>query len=122
MASTVARPLSITIVMVLMVLIAAADLFLGIVALVAWREDMGWITPIVTIIFALILLLLAKGIANGSSGARFIVVIVLVLGMVADGWAAIGAGAWVQAIVGVLISLLIISIFYTEKAKAFFAS
>ena len=80
------------------------------------------ISSVITIVVGLVYLLLAKGIANGSGGARFIVGLVTAVSVLAGIWAVIFLpGQRVGGLVQILFAVIILGLLYNAKAKLFFS-
>ncbi|HVX08589.1 DUF7144 family membrane protein [Humibacter sp.] len=133
MNATARRPLGVTLIAVLAWIEGAFNILAGVLLLVfqhepsvssAWSSSASLITSaILTILFGVVVVLVAGGLLRGSSGARIIVTIVQILAIVADAftaWAFPDQFAW--SAVSALISLIIIILLWTGRASDFFRS
>jgi hypothetical protein len=127
------RPAGVTLIAVLAWIEGALGIVAGIVLLVFRNEpsvqvegasESALITSaIFTILFGVVVVLVAGGLLRGSSGARIVVTVVQLLAIVGDAftaWAYPGQFAW--SAVSALISLLIIVLLWTGRANDFFRS
>jgi hypothetical protein len=127
------RPAGVTLIAVLAWIEGALGIVAGIVLLVFRNEpsvqvegasESALITSaILTILFGVVVVLVAGGLLRGSSGARIVVTVVQLLAIVGDAftaWAYPGQFAW--SAVSALISLLIIVLLWTGRANDFFRS
>jgi hypothetical protein len=133
MNATARRPLGVTLIAVLAWIEGAFSILAGVLLLVfqhepsvsgAWSSSASLITSaILTILFGVVVVLVAGGLLRGSSGARIIVTVVQILAIVADAftaWAFPERFAW--SAVGALISLIVIILLWTGRASDFFRS
>jgi hypothetical protein len=90
----------------------------------AWSSQTSLITSaILSILFGIVVVLIAGGLLRGSSGARLVVTVVQVLSIIADAftaWAFPAQFAW--AAISALISLIVIILLWTGRASDFFRS
>jgi hypothetical protein len=127
------RPAGVTLVAVLAWIEGALNVLAGVLLLAfqhepsvqnAWSSQSSLITSaILTILFGVVVLLIAGGLLRGSSGARVVVTVVQVLSIIADAftaWAFPGQFAW--AAISALISLIIVILLWTGRASDFFRS
>jgi hypothetical protein len=127
------RPAGVTLIAVLAWIEGALGIVAGIVLLVFRNEpsvqvegasESALITSaIFTILFGVVVVLVAGGLLRGSSGARIVVTVVQLLAIVGDAftaWAYPGQFAW--SAVSALISLLMIVLLWTGRANDFFRS
>ena len=117
------RPFSVSVVFVIILISGVLGIIAGIYRLFNRGDDLGWISSAVTIGLGVIYLLVARGIANGNRGARFLVAVVSVLWIVAGVWAFIIEPAiWPASTVQVLLGLITLGLLYNGKARAFFGA
>lgn len=117
------RPFSVSIVFVVILISGVLGVVAGIVRLFNRGDDLGWVSAVVTIVLGLIYLLVARGIANGSRGARFLVALVSVLWIIAGVWTFIIApGLWLASTVQVLLGLITLGLLYNGRARQFFGA
>ena len=127
------RPLGVTLIAVLAWIEGALNIVAGVLLLVfqhepsvrtAWSSSTSLITSaILSILFGVVVVLIAGGLLRGSSGARIVVTIVQLLAIAADAftaWAFPDQFAW--AAISALISLIIIILLWTGRASDFFRS
>jgi len=133
MTAAARRPAGVTLIAVLAWIEGAFNILAGVLLLVfqhepsvrsAWSSTGSLITSaILTILFGLVVVLIADGLLRGSGGARIVVTIVQVLAIAADAftaWAFPGQFTW--AAISALISLIIIILLWTGRASDFFRS
>lgn len=123
--SDIARPIGVTVIAVLMVLTALGTLIQSVIALFdpQLRAGLGLVSIGLMILTAVIYLLLAKGIFNGSSIARLIVVIFTVLQLL-DGIRHLFFEPGLRLFGGlqIIVSLIILGLLFSRKASTFFAA
>ena len=122
--SDITRPFGVTLIGILMVISALGALISSVIALFdsEARDGFGLISIVLVIIVALVYLLLAKGILNGNSFARFIVVIFTVLQLLNGSWRMIfEPGLRLAGIVQAVIALVILALLFSRKAAYFFS-
>jgi predicted membrane channel-forming protein YqfA (hemolysin III family) len=113
----------VSIVFVIILIEGALGVVAGIIRLFNRGDDLGWVSAAITIALGLIYLLVAKGIANGSRGARFLVALVSILWIIVGVWAFImEPGLWLASTVQVLLGLATLGLLYNGKARAFFGA
>ncbi|QDZ13633.1 DUF7144 family membrane protein [Humibacter ginsenosidimutans] len=133
MSAAVRRPAGVTLIAVLAWIEGALNIVAGIVLLVFKNEPSMHIagvsesslitSAILTILFGVVVVLVAGGLLRGSSGARIVVTVVQLLAIAGDAftaWAYPDQFAW--SAVSALISLLIIVLLWTGRANDFFRS
>ena len=133
MSAAARRPLGVTLIAVLAWIEGALNIVAGVLLLVfqhepsvrtAWSSSASLITSaILSILFGVVVVLIAGGLLRGSSGARIVVTIVQLLAIAADvftAWAFPDQFAW--AAISALISLIIIILLWTGRASDFFRS
>lgn len=122
------RPLGVTLVFLLILVSGVLNVVAGIVRLFNLGDTgTGGIgVAIITIALGLIYLLVAKGIANGSRMARFLVAIVTVLTVAGGFWTMYTNLANLSIVLAVavqiLLGLAILALLYSGRARAFFRS
>lgn len=122
--SDITRPFGVTLIGILMVISALGALISSVIALFdsEARDGFGLISILLVIVVALVYLLLAKGILNGNSFARFIVVIFTVLQLLNGIWRMIfEPGLRLAGIVQAVIALVILALLFSRKAAYFFS-
>lgn len=123
MAGNGHRPFSVSIVFVVILISGVLGVIAGIYRLFNRGDDVSWVPAVVTLVLALIYLLVAKGIANGSRGARFLVALVSVLWIIAGVWTIVIAPAlWLASGIQVLLGLITLGLLYNAKARQFFGA
>jgi uncharacterized membrane protein len=122
--SEITRPFGVTLIAILMILSAIGALISSVVSLFdpELRDGLGLVSLLLIIVTALIYLLLAKGILNGNSFARFIVVIFTVLQLLNGIWRLIAEpGLRLAGAVQIVVSLVILALLFSRKAAYFFS-
>lgn len=120
------RPVGVTIVGILILINGILAIIGGIGGLIGLFADTGaegviLLVTIIDLVFGIIYLAVAKGIFSGSRGARLIVGIVTVLGLIVSVILLFEGGAvLVFALISIVIKILILWILYGAKGKAFF--
>jgi hypothetical protein len=123
MAGRGSPPLGVTIVFFVILITGALSVAAGV-----WRlfnrgdNNMTLTTALVTIAVGLIYLLVAKGIANGSRAARFIVAAVTVLSLI--GYTILlftTSGLVLTLLIQILLGLIVLGLLYSAAARRFFA-
>ncbi|MHA7987648.1 DUF7144 family membrane protein [Rathayibacter sp. CAU 1779] len=133
MSAATRRPAGVTLIAVLAWIEGALNIIAGVFLLVvknepsvraAWAGEGSVITSaILSILFGVVVVLVAGGLLRGSRGARIVVTIVQLLAIVGDAftaWAYPGQFAW--SAISALISLIIIILLWTGRANDFFRS
>ncbi|MBK9740705.1 MAG: hypothetical protein IPO93_14675 [Actinobacteria bacterium] len=119
------RPFGVTLVFVVILLTGAFIVFAGFMRLFteADNTDVPLVAALVTIALGLIYLLIAKGIANGSRMARFIVALVTVLSVGSAIWMlVIAPGLWLTLVVQIVLGLIVLALLYSARSRQFFGS
>lgn len=115
------RPLGVTLVGIIILIQGILGLILGIFSIINLWDDVHIIAAFISILVAIIYLAVARGLFAGSNGARILVLIVstiaLIGGIVLLFTNQVAAGIWAS-----LISIIVIAILSTGRAKAFFLS
>ena len=123
MSGSGARPFGVTIVFVVILISGALAVIAGIWRLVDRGDDIGWISSAVTVAIGLVYLLVARGIANGSRGARFLVALVTFLMIATSVWALfVNPGLWLTIGVQIVLGLIVLGLLYSARAKLFFGA
>lgn len=124
--SAVGRPFIVTLLGVIIIIFGILGIISGVLGLFSGE---GWLVALVTAILGLIYVLVAKGLFNGSGGARLIIAIVTVLHLIAGVWQIItfwSTSAWgtrfFEGLIQAIVALLILLLLYTPKATMFFRS
>ena len=120
------RPAGVTLVGILIVINGILAIIGGLGGLFGLFADSGakgglLIATIIDLVFGIIYLAVAKGIFSGSRGARLIVGIVTVLGLIVSVFLLFGGGpALVIGLVSIIIKIVILWLLYGTKGKEFF--
>ena len=120
------RPVGITIVGILILLMGVISVLSGIVGIIAYAADSAGVgvamlpLTVIVLIFGVIYLLVAKGIFGGSPVARIIVAIVTVLSLVASVIQLFTTDQKAASVLAILIDVVILWILYGTKGKEFF--
>ncbi len=119
------RPFGVTIVFLVIILTGLYSIVLGVLRLFD-RDETGLSVgaAIGMIVIGVIYVLVARGIARGGRGSRFIVSIVAVLSILSALWVWIssaGHGLWLTAIIQILLALIVLALLYTQRARLYFA-
>ena len=126
MSSNVSRPFGVTVVFLLILISGVLGVLGGILRLFNRGDNatVGVTAAIITIVIGVIYLLVAKGIANGSRGARMLVALITILSVASGFWILFtnlsNMSVVIAAAVQVLIGLIILAILYSVRAQAFF--
>ena len=123
MASEAKRPLGVTLVFIVILITGAFQLFAGFVRLFnrGDNQTVGLWAAIITIVIGIAYLLVAKGIANGNSLARFLVAFLTILMIAAAVWMLVAApGLWVALIIQILLGIIVLLLLYSARASMFF--
>lgn len=120
------RPIGVTIVGILILIAGILGIIGALAGLIGLFAESGregglLLVTIIDLIFGIIYLAVAKGIFSGSRGARLIVGIITVLGLIVSVILLFGGGAaLVLGLISIIIKILILWILYGAKGKAFF--
>ncbi|MEI6361027.1 MAG: hypothetical protein WCP95_02730 [Actinomycetes bacterium] len=123
MADAVKRPIGVTLVFIVILITGAFQLLAGFLRLFNRGDNatVGLWAALITIAIGVVYLLVAKGIANGSSFARFIVAALTVLMIAAAVWMLFAAPSlWVALIIQILLGLIVLLLLYSARASMFF--
>jgi hypothetical protein len=122
-ADAVKRPFGVTLVFIVILITGAFQLFAGFVRLFNRGDNatVGLWAALITIAIGIAYLLVAKGIANGNSLARFLVALLTILMIIAAVWMLIAApGLWVALIIQILLGVIVLLLLYSARASMFF--
>lgn len=123
MSGNGSRPFGVTIVFIVVLVSGALAVIAGIWRLFNREDGVGWISAAVTIAIGAIYLLVARGIANGSRGARFLVALVTLLMIITSVWAIfVSPGLWPTLVIQILLGLIVLGLLYSARAKQFFGA
>lgn len=118
------RPFGVSIVFLLMLLTGLYSVVVGVLRLID-RDGENSITVfagLVTIAIGLIYVLIARGVARGSRGARFLTSVVVVVSIISAVWVLIlSRGLWLTATVQILLGLVVLALLHTARARVYFA-
>lgn len=122
MAGVGVRPVGVTLVVVIMVITGIVGLIANVIGLFRPNDGNSIIVSIVGIVFSLIYLAVAKGIANGNNFSRFLVGLVTFISLLGGIWAILPFtnGTFWYGLWQIVISLIILGILYSAKARVFF--
>ena len=119
-----ARPFGVTIVFLVVVLTGLYAVVVGILRLFNREEspNASLVAALLTIAVGVIYLLVARGIARGSRGARFLVALVTIASILSAVWVLfLSHGLWLSVIVQILLGLIVLALLYTARATMYFA-
>jgi hypothetical protein len=124
MSDKVSRPLGVTLVFVVILISGLLAVISGLLRLFdRGNNNTTLATAGVTIVIGLIYLLVAKGIAGGSRGARFVVAIVTVLSLVGYVYLLFTTnGLVLTLVIQILLGLIVLGLLYSARATLFFRS
>lgn len=118
------RPFGVSFVFIVMLLTGLYTIVAGVLRLID-RDGANSVTVVaglVTVAVGLIYLLVARGVARGSRGARFLVSFVVIVSIVSAVWVLIlSRGLWVSVTVQILLGLIVLALLYTARARLYFA-
>ncbi|MFM8896903.1 MAG: hypothetical protein ACKOE2_16445 [Actinomycetales bacterium] len=122
MNSSTGRPLGVTLVAILILLVGLGMIIRGILGLVNGGEGgAGIVVALVLIIVGAIYLLVSKGIWNGNRGSRLIVAILTLIALIGSVFTLLDPGELVASVVQIVVSLVILALLFAGKARAYFA-
>jgi len=122
MANTRNRPLGVTILAVLILLVGVGLIVRGVLGLINGGEGgAGILVAIVLIVVGAIYLLVAKGISNGNRGSRLIVTILTLIALIGSIFTLMDPGELVASIIQIIVSIVILALLYGRQARQFFA-
>lgn len=119
------RPFGVTLVFIVILLMGAFIVFAGFMRLFTDTDntDVPLVAALVTIALGLVYLLVAKGIANGSRMARFVVALITVLSVGSAIWMlVIAPGLWLTLVVQIVLGLIVLALLYSARSRQFFGS
>jgi hypothetical protein len=119
------RPIGVTLVFVVILITGVFQVIAGIARLFNRGDNatVGLWAAIITIVIGVLYLLVAKGIANGSRMARFIVALLTVLMIASAIWIMFTAPSlWLALAVQILLGLIVLMLLYSARASMFFRS
>jgi drug/metabolite transporter (DMT)-like permease len=125
MADTTKRPFGVTMVFIVILISGIFQVVAGVARLFNRGENanVGLWAAIITILLGVIYLLVARGIANGSRMARFVVALITVLSIASAIWIMVTAPSlWVALLVQILLGLIVLMLLYSARATNFFRS
>jgi hypothetical protein len=115
------RPFGVSLLTVIIVISGVLGIVAGIVALLDFGDTVGLISAGLLLLVGLIYLLVARGLWNGSSGARLVVAIVTVLSLLNGLWLLFtAAGQRWSGLFSAVVALIILAILYSRRASEFF--
>jgi hypothetical protein len=123
MSTKASRPLGVTLVFLVILVSGALAVISGVIRLLNRGDNNTTLTTAaVTIAVGIVYLLVARGIANGSRGARFIVAAVTVLSIVGYAWLLFTTTGLVPTLlIQILLGLIVLGLLYSVRASRFFA-
>ena len=115
------RPFGVSLLTIIIVISGILGVIAGIVALLDFGDTVGLISGGIVLLVGVIYLLVAKGLWNGSSGARLVVAIVTVLSLLNGIWILFtAAGQRWSGLFSVIVGLIVLGILYSRRATVFF--
>jgi len=117
------RPFGVSLLTIIIVIYGISAIVTGILMLLSVFGDFGTgvlIAAGVTIVIGLVYLAVASGLWNGSRGARMIVTIFTVLGLIAGVLMLMGGSA-LPGVIQIVVALIILFLLFNARAKAFFS-
>ena len=117
-----ARPFGVSLITVIIVISGILGVLTGVLALLNFKDNVGLISGLVILAVGLIYVLVARGLWNGSGGARLIVAIVTVISLINGIWMLItvdGQQRW-SGLGSAIVALIVLVILYSKRASAFF--
>jgi drug/metabolite transporter (DMT)-like permease len=118
MADTTKRPFGVTMVFIVILISGIFQVVAGVARLFNRGENanVGLWAAIITILLGVIYLLVARGIANGSRMARFVVALITVLSIASAIWIMVTAPSlWVALLVQILLGLIVLMLLYSAR-------
>jgi hypothetical protein len=125
MSDTAKRPLGVTIVFILILISGLFAIVAGIARLFNRGDNatVGLWAAIITIAIGVVYLLVARGIANGNSLARFVVALLTLLTIASAIWVMFTAPSlWATLLIQILLGLIVLLLLYSARASMFFKS
>ena len=116
-----ARPFGVSLITVIIVISGVLGVIAGVLALLDFKDNVGLISGLIVLVVGLIYLLVARGLWNGSGGARLVVAIVTVISLINGIWMLFTAGGqrW-SGLFSAIVALIVLGILYSKRASAFF--
>ncbi|MFM8895228.1 MAG: hypothetical protein ACKOE2_07610 [Actinomycetales bacterium] len=122
MTSSTGRPLGVSLVAILILLVGLGMIIRGILGLVNGGEGpAGIVVAIVLLIVGVIYLLVSKGIWNGNRGSRLIVAILTLIALIGSVFTLFNPGELAVSIVQIAVSVVILALLFGGKARTYFA-
>lgn len=122
MTGSVARPLGVTIVAIIILLAGIGLVIRGIVGLINGGEGgAGIVVAVVLLVVGAIYLLVSKGIWNGNRGSRMIVAILTLIALIGSVFTMFEAGELVASLVQIAVSVVILALLFGARARAYFS-
>ncbi|MFM7145772.1 MAG: hypothetical protein ACKOW5_05495, partial [Actinomycetales bacterium] len=111
MTSSTGRPLGVSLVAILILLVGLGMIIRGILGLVNGGEGpAGIVVAIVLLIVGVIYLLVSKGIWNGNRGSRLIVAILTLIALIGSVFTLFNPGELAVSIVQIAVSVVILAL------------
>lgn len=119
------RPIGVTLVFLVIIVTGLYSIVLGVLRLFD-RDETGLsiAAALTQIVFGVVYVLVARGIARGGRGSRFLVSVVAILSILSALWvwiASAGNGLWLVSIVQIVLALFVLALLYTQRARIYFA-
>lgn len=122
MNGSTGRPLGVTLVAILILLVGIGMVIRGVLGLVNGGEGgAGIVVAAVLIIVGVIYLMVSKGIWNGNRGSRLIVAILTLIALIGSIFTLLNPGELVASVVQIVVSIVILALLFGAKARAYFA-
>lgn len=118
------RPFGVSLLVIIIVIYGISAIVTGILGLLSVFGDLGTgvlILSALVLLIGLVYLLVAKGLWNGSRGARLIVTIFTLIALVTGVLLVFGSGTLWNGIVQTVIALIVLGLLFNARAKAFFS-
>lgn len=117
------RPIGVSIITIIIVISGVLGVIAGVLALLNFKDNVGLVSGLIVAVVGLIYLLVAKGLWNGSGGARLIVAIVTVISLINAVWTmiAIDGQQRFSGIGSAIVAIIVLAILYGKKANAYFS-
>lgn len=119
---TGSRPIGVGILTVVIVLGGIFAILAGIVAILDFGDGAGLVSALILLLVGLVYLLVAKGLWNGSGGARLVVAIVTALSLLNGIWLLVTSEGpeRVSGLGSIIVAVIILAILYSRRASVFF--
>lgn len=117
-----ARPFGVSLITVIIVISGVLGVIAGVLALLNFQDNVGLISALIVLLVGLVYLLVARGLWNGSGGARLVVAIVTVISLINGVWMLFTASGqrW-SGLFAAIVALIVLGILYSRRASAFFS-